>query len=139
MALMNRKSPPPKARTFRLIRCIRVGTGFEFDGSNESKVGSHGQDLRLSRCIRFGSWSESNESNETKASRAQCQDFRRVRFVSAIRFIRCRGTCIGGGCLSLKSWRPFRCIRFIRFGPWSESNESNYNDSKTTNNLYVYT
>ena len=34
-----------------------------------------------------------------------------------------------GGSLNLKSWGHFRCIRFIRFGPGSESNAST--DSKS--------
>ena len=30
-----------------------------------------------------------------------------MNFVRVIRVIRFRGTCIRGGCLSLKSWEPF--------------------------------
>ena len=47
------------------------------------------------------------------------------RFARVIRLIRFRGTCIGGECLSLQAWGHFRCSRFMRFGPWSASTESN--------------
>ena len=120
-------SPAPKAKTFRLIRSIRVGPWSESNGSNELKIGAQGQDFRNSKCSRCRSWSKSDDSTESQDSRAQCQDFRCMRYVRGIRFIRCqrhlnRG---GGRCLSLKSWGHFRCIRCIRFGPWSESTESN--------------